>query len=139
MIFKLFFFSGQTDRSVSPVTIVNASPKAILKKSANGKLNGHGPVITNGHTHHHQEKCQGKAYLNGYHNDVYTNSDFDPDDSLEGTSVDDGDSDKEDLSSNSPLQDFLKAEDAVTKVAKHIQVALENTNIFRIIRVNVLI
>ena len=57
---------------------------------------------------------------------MYTNSDFDPNDSLEGTSVDDNESDKEYLDTNGgvehPLIEFQRAEEVVVKVAKHLQV-----------------
>ena len=68
-----------------------------------------------------------------YHNDVYTNSDFDPNDSLEGTSVDDNESDKEYLDTNGggvehPLIEFQRAEEVVVKVVKHLQVQFRDNN-----------
>ena len=80
-----------------------SSPKPILKK--NGQINGH----VNGHI------------FNGLHNDVYTNSDFDPDDSLEGTSVDEPDLDIDAQKHRERLLVFKKAESVVSQVNQHLQ------------------
>ena len=77
-----------------------SSPKPILKN------NGH----TNGH-----------RILNGHHEDIYTNSDFDQDDSLEGTSVDDPESDNDALKQAGRMIVFKKAEEVVSHVAHHLR------------------
>ena len=106
--------------------------------------------VVNGHTssstahnlqnNHHSSSTTAPYHLNGFSNhhhppmhnqDVYTNSDFDPDDSLEGTSVDDGDSDRDPTELDSPLQEFQKAEEVVAKIAKHLQVSRKWRNSIR--------
>ena len=81
-------------------------------KSSKPTQNGH-PVI-NGHTNGH---------LNGQAKDVYTNSDFDQDDSLEGTSVDDPDTPDQNqaLKAAGRMIVFKKAEEVVTHVAQHLR------------------
>jgi len=77
-----------------------SSPKPILKN--NGHINGH-------------------RILNGHHEDIYTNSDFDQDDSLEGTSVDDPESDNDALKQAGRMIVFKKAEEVVSHVAHHLR------------------
>ena len=76
-----------------------SSPKSILKN--NGHINGH--RITNGH-----------------HEDVYTNSQFEQDESLE-TSVDEPDLDNDALKQAGRLIVFKKAEEVVAQVVANIR------------------
>ena len=76
-----------------------SSPKSILKN--NGHVNGH--RITNGH-----------------HEDVYTNSQFEQDESLE-TSVDEPDLDNDALKQAGRLIVFKKAEEVVAQVVANIR------------------
>jgi hypothetical protein len=104
---------------------VPLSPKSILRR------NGHQPqppatALVNGggqaghsllHPQHH--------YLNGHHSDIYTNSDFDPEDSsLEGTSVDEPESlspdDNDALKQAGRMLVFRKAEEVVSHVTRHL-------------------
>ncbi len=96
-----------------------ASPKSILRR------NGHHyqTATVNGGHHHHQHQ----HYLNGHQGDVYTNSDFDPEDSsLEGTSVDEPESllspgdDNDALKQAGRMLVFRKAEEVVSHVTRHL-------------------
>lgn len=77
-----------------------ASPKSILKN--NGHVNGH-------------------RIPNGHHPDLYTNTEFGRDDSLEGTSVDDPESDNDALKAAGRLIVFKKAEEVVATVVQNIR------------------
>ena len=61
--------------------------------------------------------------MNGHAKDVYTNSDFDQDDSLEGTSVDDPDTADQNqaLKAAGRMIVFKKAEEVVSHVAQHLR------------------
>ena len=96
------------------------SPKSIFRRNGH---NHQGPTSTvnGGHPSHHQ------PYLNGHQSDVYTNSDFDPDDSsLEGTSVDEPESLSPEDDNNDALKQagrmlvFRKAEEVVSHVTRHL-------------------
>ena len=58
---------------------------------------------------------------NGHIEDVYTNSEFEQDESLEGTSVDDPESDNDALKQAGRLIVFKKAEEVVAHVALNIR------------------
>ena len=77
-----------------------ASPKSILKN--NGHVNG-------------------QRVPNGHRGDIYTNADFDHNDSLEGTSVDDPESDNDALKQAGRLIVFKKAEEVVATVVTNIR------------------
>ena len=83
------------------------SPKTNKPQNGHPVINGHG---LNGH-------------LNGHAKDVYTNSDFDQDDSLEGTSVDDPDTADQNqaLKAAGRMIVFKKAEEVVSHVAQHLR------------------
>ena len=93
---------GNKFSSPSPVRVKTevSSPKSILKN--NGHVNGH-------------------RIPNGHHGEVYTNSEFDHDDSLEGTSVDDPESDNDALKQAGRLIVFKKAEEVVSQVVTNIR------------------
>ena len=96
--------NGSGKYSSSPVRTVKdqvpPSPKSILKN--NGHVNGH-------------------RIPNGHHPDVYTNTEFGRDDSLEGTSVDDPESDNDALKTAGRLIVFKKAEEVVATVVQNIR------------------
>ena len=105
-------FTNGTSSPVSPrytktpdTNHVAVSPKAILKRNGqvNGHVNGHHPVM-NGHSH----------------SEVYTNSEFDPNDSLEGTSVDDPESENEAVIKDERSEVFKSAGVVVTRVLHHL-------------------
>ena len=83
--------------------------------------NGHnGHVATNGHDDTNSHIAN--SYHNGHAQDIYTNSDFDQDDSLEGTSVDEPETkDNQALKVAGRMIVFRKAEEVVTHVAQHLR------------------
>ena len=93
-------YSSSPVRTVKEPSAVPASPKSILKN--NGHVNGH-------------------RVPNGHHPDLYTNTEFGRDDSLEGTSVDDPESDNDALKAAGRLIVFKKAEEVVATVVQNIR------------------
>ena len=93
-------YSSSPVRTVKEPGPVPASPKSILKN--NGHVNGH-------------------RIPNGHHPDLYTNTEFGRDDSLEGTSVDDPESDNDALKAAGRLIVFKKAEEVVATVVQNIR------------------
>ena len=83
--------------------------------------NGHnGHVASNGHDDTNSHVANG--YHNGHAKDIYTNSDFDQDDSLEGTSVDEPETkDNQALKVAGRMIVFRKAEEVVSHVAQHLR------------------
>ena len=93
-------YSSSPVRTAKEPGAVPASPKSILKN--NGHVNGH-------------------RIPNGHHPDLYTNTEFGRDDSLEGTSVDDPESDNDALKAAGRLIVFKKAEEVVATVVQNIR------------------
>ena len=93
-------YSSSPGRTVKEPGAMPASPKSILKN--NGHVNGH-------------------RIPNGHHPDLYTNTEFGRDDSLEGTSVDDPESDNDALKAAGRLIVFKKAEEVVATVVQNIR------------------
>ena len=93
-------YSSSPVRTAKEPGAVPASPKSILKN--NGHVNGH-------------------RIPNGHHPDLYTNTEFGREDSLEGTSVDDPESDNDALKAAGRLIVFKKAEEVVATVVQNIR------------------
>ena len=83
--------------------------------------------VQNGHNSHSDHNGTNGLVANGYQNDhaplvIYTNSNIDPNNSLEGTSVDEPEvQDNQAMKLAGRMVVFKKAEEVVTQVAQHLR------------------